>query len=58
MCQQINKTKNTADKQLTSIVAAVDNICKKRQKKKNFHIHGELAETNKVLRFFSEGVVI
>ena len=33
-CQQINKAKNTADKQLTSIVAAVDNICKKRQQKK------------------------
>ena len=33
-CQQINKAKNTADKQLTSIVAAVDNICRKRQQKK------------------------
>ena len=36
-CQQVNITKNTADETtLTSIVAAVDSICKKRQKGKNF----------------------
>ena len=37
---------------LTSIVAAVDSICKKRQK--NCLIHSELAEANKGLCFFSE----
>ena len=28
-----------------------------QEPKKNFLIHGELTETNKALRFFSEGVV-
>ena len=43
----------TADKTtLTSIVAAVDSICKKRQK--NCLIHGELTAANKALCFFSE----
>ena len=41
---------------LTSIVAAVDSICKKRQK--NCLIHGELTEANKALCFFSERGVI
>ena len=38
------------------IVAAVDSICKKRQK--NCLIHGELTEANKALCFFSERGVI
>ena len=37
---------------LTSIVAAVNSICKKRQK--NVLIHSELTEANKALCFFSE----
>ena len=31
-CQQVNKSKNTADKQHTLIVAAIDSICKKQHK--------------------------
>ena len=38
-----------------TIVAAVDSICKERQK--NFFIHSELREANKALRFFSIGIV-
>ena len=37
---------------ITSIVAAVDSICKKRQK--SFLIQGELTEANKALCSFSE----
>ena len=51
-CQQVNMARNT----LTSIVAAVNSICKKRQK--NCLIHGELTEANKALCFFSERGVI
>ena len=40
---------------LTLIEAAVDIICKKRQKKTFSFI---MTEANKALRFFSEGVVI
>ena len=58
-CEQVNKAKNTSDKQhsprsrplLTAFL-----ICKKRQK--NFLIPGKLTEANKALRFFSEGIVI
>ena len=31
-CQQVKKSKNTADKQHTLIVAAIDSICKKQHK--------------------------
>ena len=51
------KAKNTADikKTLTLIEAAVDIICKRRQKSVLIHT---VTEANKALRFFSEGVVI
>ena len=40
----------------TSVVAAVDSNCKKRQK--NFLIHGELKDANKAPCFSSEREVI
>ena len=56
-CQQVNKAKNTADKQrsprLKPLLTAFA-----RSDKRNFLIHGELTEANTALCFFSETGVI
>ena len=41
---------------LTSIVAAVDSICEKREK--NVFVHGELTEADKALYIFLKDIVL
>ena len=59
-CQQVDKAKNTADKQysprLWPLLTAL--ICKEREKKFLFTVRGPPTEASKALRFFSEGIVI
>ena len=59
-CQQVDKAKNTADKQysprLWPLLTAL--ICKEREKKFLFTVRGPPTEANKALRFFSEGIAI
>ena len=57
-CQQVNKAKNTSDKQHSPRSWPLLKEFARSDKKKNFLIHGELTEANKALRFFSEGIVI
>ena len=55
-CQQVNKAKDTADKQHSPRSWPLLKAFARSDKK--ILIHGELTEANKALRFFSEEIVI